>query len=76
MIQVTLAIDAMGDHATAEDVDVWFDYVGDHIEQAVGFPVRVVRGEATTYDAAATAEQRQAIYDAIQDLWDDWCAAG
>lgn len=62
------------------DFFAWVSYVGDHIDARCGFEVEV---EAADYGdafadriSAETEEREQAIREAKEALWEDWCATG
>lgn len=70
----------MGGDATASDYGAWVSYVNEHIDAAVGTFVLVdaLRFGEPGDDrvTGATEDEREAILAAVQDLWNDWCAAG
>lgn len=77
---VTLFADGMGDNATEADFDAFVAYVCDRIDDATGLNVAV---EAERYGMAGvtrvqaeTSEDEQTVRDAVQTLWERWCAEG
>ena len=73
---ITLGRDGMGEQADEADFDAWVSYVCAHIDEATGLDVDVeVRGARDVQDDAITGmDDRQPIHDAIQSLWDAFCA--
>ena len=79
-LAVTLTSYNTGD-ATEEDFDRWVAYVDQRIDEQVGATVRV---DASAFGAAQTddgvrggnPDQRQSVREALEVLWESWCANG
>lgn len=79
MISATLTLgrDGMGPEADEADFDAWTTYVCGHIDEATGLDVAVeIRGARDAQDDRIVAddEDRQTIDDALQSLWEAFCA--
>ena len=79
MIKVTLSAGGMGDGATEADYNAYVAFVEEHLAQRVAFPVDV---DAERYGIdlsedvirGAEEEERDAIREALQALWGEFCA--
>lgn len=80
-VSVVLDSDGMGDSGDAAadeaDYDAFCDFVEEHLDERVDFEVDVDRAPFGKPGRAPHGEDEQAVAavrEALQDLWDEWCA--
>jgi predicted DNA-binding helix-hairpin-helix protein len=77
---LTLTAYNLGD-ATEADFDAFTSYVAEKIDDATGLNVTVEQhpfrsGPSTDTIVGATDEQQETIREAVESLWQSWCAQG
>ena len=74
-----LGRDGMGADTCEDDFIAWVQYVTERLGAVLGYAVDVdERGERDVQSDAATGtdEEKEAILQVKESLWQDWCAAG
>jgi hypothetical protein len=72
---LVLGRDGMGPDADEADFDAWTTYVCERIDAATGLDVAVeIRGKRDVQDNGYRADDPDALRDAVNSLWDDFCA--
>lgn len=77
---VTIYADGMGPESSEQAYTAWTTYVADRIDEMTGLDVTIddqPYGTAGyTHVTADTTENERNVHDAIQTLWNRWCAEG
>jgi hypothetical protein len=76
-VTVIFGRDGMGLDATEKDFDSWVSYVCEHIDATTDKNVQVeTRGKRDVQDDQYVGDYDNDVHNAVQVLWERWCAVG